>query len=127
MKKKYLLLALIIVFVLAVACLLAGCSFLFGNGNGGEGGGDNGGGGFNDDDPYDGKVWWLYCVDVDGNKLYSTYFKWHSDIYFVRKYVEEKLPVFYVIDTMTFADGTPMPLTNEQIFEYLNTHDPDDV
>ena len=129
MKKKLLLLALMIIFVLAITCLLAGCGFLFGNGNGdgGDSGNGGGGGGFNDDDPYDGKVWWLYCVDVDGNKLYSTYFKWHSDIYFVRKYVEEKLPTFYVIDTMTFADGTPMPLTNEQIFEYLNTHDPDDV
>ena len=64
MKKKYLLLALIIVFVLAVACLLAGCSFLFGNGNGGGGDSGNGGGGSSN------VVRYLHFVDEQGQHMF---------------------------------------------------------
>lgn len=99
MKKRILLLALTLIFVLAAACLLVGCG-IFGNGGEGDGGNGGNGGGTSIATCY------LLFVDQDGKALFNYQvddrYNWWDLEMKLTNYVKD----YYKIDKSEFLDDT---------------------
>ena len=113
MKKKYLFVVLTIIFAVSVLCLIAGCN-LFGSGG-------------NNNTPTTNRVWTLYFVDTDGNLLWLRTTRNTEDSSNIPYALQERMPEHYTYNTITFIDGTPLPETNSELYDYLETHQPDTV
>lgn len=112
MKRRYLLATLIIVFMLAVLCLIAGCSLF-----GGSGGGN---------DPIDSNaIRYLHFVDKDGNTLLD----YQVDKNYSEKHLLETLEKV-VVDYCSpsngkYLDGTAFSSVKSELSNYFVNNDTD--